>query len=198
MLKVWLQSYSAVVSGGRACGLWSILWTASSLGSRSCLWRADRQGSSEPSWPLLVLKVGRGGVWFVSSSDALWTDLLMKAFSLLCWLFCLFRCEGTLLWSYPHHDPHLPRQWSTVPGLWGQPQAHDEAVWLTKYALYNGELEVKYYSHNIIKIPIEAWKCEILPLKNFHTPSLTPLTQYLHSWNPTINLFFRSKYCLSF
>lgn len=71
LLKAWLQSCSAVVSGGRACGWWSILWTASSLGSRSCLWRADRKGSSEPSWPLLVLKVGRGTVWFVSSSDVL-------------------------------------------------------------------------------------------------------------------------------
>lgn len=80
-LKVWLLLYSAVVSGGHACGWWSILWTASSLGSRSCLWRADRRASSEPSWPLLVLKVGRSGAWFGSSS------VFDHAFSsFFCWL----------------------------------------------------------------------------------------------------------------
>lgn len=33
------------------------------------------------------------------------------------WGVFLFRREGTLLRSYPHHGPHLPCQWSAVPGL---------------------------------------------------------------------------------
>lgn len=63
VLKVCFQSCSVAVLEVLACGWWFILWTVSSLASRSCLWQANRRGFSKPSWPLLVLKVGKHGVW---------------------------------------------------------------------------------------------------------------------------------------
>lgn len=149
VLKVWFQSCSVAVLEVLACGWWFILWTVSSLAFRSCLWQANRQGFSKPSWPLLVLKVGRRGVWcllyFIISAkdvlarcagDSILCEYKLKSLLLPLyireWLFLslVFRCEGTLLWSYPHNDTHLSCKRSTVPGLWGEPETHDEAVWL--------------------------------------------------------------------
>lgn len=39
------------------------------------------------------------------------------------------RCEGALLWTHPHDDPHLPCQRGPVLGLRGEQETHDEAVW---------------------------------------------------------------------
>lgn len=72
----------------------------------------------------LVVRIADGS-FFTDHKMTLWIWSLLGVF--------LFRREGTLLRSYPHHGSHFPCQWSAVPGLWGQPQAHDEAVWLRHY-----------------------------------------------------------------
>lgn len=101
-LKVWVRSYSVAALAGRACGSSSILWTASSLGSRSCLCQENRQGSSEPWWSLLVLKVSvrkRFVIRFVKLASTL---------SFHFYFIIVFRRESALLWTCSHHGSHLP------------------------------------------------------------------------------------------
>lgn len=101
-------------------------------------------------------------------------DLIFAGF------FFLFRCEGTVLWSYPHHGPHVPCQWSTVPGLWGQPEAHDEAVWLTKYV--NMDNAMVNCKRSIIAITLSKLQSKLDGVRSgFWFPNKLPLF-ISHTW----------------
>lgn len=199
VLQVWLRSCSAVVSEGHVCGWWSIRWTVSSLGSRSCLWRANRRGFSKPSWPSRALKVGRSGVWRLLSFDHLnwdvWrSDLLVKVFRVS--QNVIFSVSCVQVWG--HSTPVSPPPWS-APFL-----LTEHCSWVTRPAgsswwssltarICTAHIKERWTGskvlqpYNLIKTPVDALKLIVCGIW------FLPFPAFLKTETDTLNLFWNCR-----